>query len=555
MAFLQINPRYRELLDQQSLATAARFLALPGVIVCGHPDRHVARVQLGHGDETLTAYLKREHRIRWRARLTNALAGFGLVSHSRREGRLLQSLRTAGVNCPDWIAAGEDGQGRAFVLVRAVPDARELRDHLRSHAGRSPQGRRQLARVVGEALAQMHEMGFDHPDLYSKHLLVGAENNDVHMLDWQRSRQRCHLDWPARWRDLAALHATLADDLVTPRDRLACLHAYLKATLPMRAPHAFWTEAVRHIRKHAQRLDRHRHIRELRETRSHDTQQLIWLDGEALCITPRMHAVWGDTVPAWLAAPAGHPGSISKVTRTTVSVPGVSRATLVRRRTDWPLAWVCTWLCGRRLATRAVEQAGLLFRLERYGVGAPRLLAFGQRHFPPSRSESFLLTESPDGSTTLAEAIAMPVGRSLWSAELKRRRNLLRETAAVVRRMHAAGVQFTPDAHCPLVVQSGRGAPASIVVGSAEDIEKYRYRSGIQGNLPMLLSSMPDLSRTDALRFVLAYIGQPRLTAPARRFGYLVLRKPTLIQRLRAWLFPPTSVESATPIALRRAVG
>src|SRR5207249_3324036 len=78
-AFLDVNPRYRELLKQHGLKSPEDFLALPAVIVSGHPDRNVARVKL-KGPVGITAYLKREHRLPWRDRLANAWAGFGWCS-------------------------------------------------------------------------------------------------------------------------------------------------------------------------------------------------------------------------------------------------------------------------------------------------------------------------------------------------------------------------------------------------------------------------------------------------------------------------------------------
>ena len=113
-AFLDVNPRYRELLKQHGLKSPEDFLALPAVIVSGHPDRNVARVKLGGfrnqpGDSAgITAYLKREHRLSWRDRLTNAWAGFGWCSKSYREAQLLRAMREQGIMCPEFLAAGED---------------------------------------------------------------------------------------------------------------------------------------------------------------------------------------------------------------------------------------------------------------------------------------------------------------------------------------------------------------------------------------------------------------------------------------------------------------
>ena len=87
-AFLDVNPRYHGLLQQQGLNAPEDFLALPSVIVSGHPNRNVSRVQLGEvGVKSkqpagITAYLKKEHRLAWRDRFVNAWAGFGWCSKS-----------------------------------------------------------------------------------------------------------------------------------------------------------------------------------------------------------------------------------------------------------------------------------------------------------------------------------------------------------------------------------------------------------------------------------------------------------------------------------------
>lgn len=386
MATLEINPRYRGFLQKHRLRSAADFLALPSVIIGGHPDRHVARVTLGSGPDLITAYLKREHRVLWRERLGNALAGFGLISHSRREARLLQRLKRAGVGCPDWIAAGEDDRGQAFLLVRALDGATELRQMLRSPEPDLTE-RRRLARCLGETVAHMHEAGFDHPNLYSKHILVGADRSAFHFLDWQRSRRRAFLSWPRRWRNLAALHATLADELAGPRERLAFLRAYLRNTVPAGAPPFFRKETVRRIRHQTTRQMRHRHVRELRRPPLPDgTQQLIWLDGEALCVTPAMENVFVPEVPSWLTRPLD-PGAF---VQTVVSVPGVSRAALVRR-SRWSLGNLWNWLRRRPPGSPEQRQASRLYHLERNGIPAPRLLAYGHRHVSAGRVESFLL--------------------------------------------------------------------------------------------------------------------------------------------------------------------
>ena len=103
------------------------LLELPGVVVSGHVGRNVSRVVLG--DET--AYIKREHRVRWRDRIRSLLDGFGPVSISEREYRVIRRLREHGLPAPQLLARGEVDD-RAFLLLAEVDGALELR---RSSAG------------------------------------------------------------------------------------------------------------------------------------------------------------------------------------------------------------------------------------------------------------------------------------------------------------------------------------------------------------------------------------------------------------------------------------
>ncbi len=222
-AFVDVAPRSRACLRRNGLTEFRHFLDLSAVVVSGHPGRNVARAALTDGALTINVFLKREYRIPWTVRLGGWAAGFGFVSRSLRKARALEALGREGVGCPEWLAAGEDGRGRAFLLVRETSGATDLRTWLGRETGSG--ARLRLARTLGAALARMHAAGFTHPDLYSKHVLVGSDGDLVHFLDWQRTRRRLVVDARRRARDLAALHATLADDLARPRERLACLRA------------------------------------------------------------------------------------------------------------------------------------------------------------------------------------------------------------------------------------------------------------------------------------------------------------------------------------------
>jgi tRNA A-37 threonylcarbamoyl transferase component Bud32 len=388
MAFVHINPRYQALLGQHGLSRPEDFLALPAVIVSGHPDRHVARVVLGGGASILPAFLKREHRVRWRDRFINASAGFGFVSKCHREAQTLRALEGTGVGCPDWIAFGEDALGRAFLMVRALIGAVDLRLFLRDHLSPDARVRRHFAGALGRALAQIHKAGFDHPDLYAKHIMVDPGSQSLWFLDWQRSQHSTRVGTTRRQRDLAALDATLADELTTRRDRLLCLQSYLTPDIDWKP----WADA---IRRQARRLLAKRHIREGRLCPLPiGSQELLWLDGEALCVTQSFWSELQGQVPDWLRLDGyGIVGRISNPSYVIVSLPGGRQGLLVRRRCRQALRWLWTEFRRRPLLSPELRQAGALFRIQRRGEVAPRLLAFGQRRPLPWQIESFLLTE------------------------------------------------------------------------------------------------------------------------------------------------------------------
>jgi tRNA A-37 threonylcarbamoyl transferase component Bud32 len=409
MAFVDINPAYRDLLSSLGLRQASQFLALPGVVVSGHPDRHVVQVQLGTGSVAVRAYLKREHRTSWKERLINTCLGLGFVSKSIREARILKAVAATGICCPDLIASGEDSRSRAFVLIRELTGFVDLPLYLRDHldcGGKFStrlhrQQRLHFWRHLGESVAELHATGFDHPDLFSKHILVHPDNGRIGFLDWQRSSRRSSLKARSRWRDLAALNASVGDHLITPRERIACLQAYLRVATSKvsqsRASEFDLRQSGAAIQRRTDQLRRRPRIRDMSQAPPATARQrVLWLDGEALCVTADFWDAMHGRMPAWLTnwyRQLREPGKRPDPRRPlTMPLPDGGSATLVRRVVNRPLHRLWTWLCRRTPISPEIRQAALLFRLQRQGIVAPRLLAFGQRHLFPWRTESFILT-------------------------------------------------------------------------------------------------------------------------------------------------------------------
>jgi tRNA A-37 threonylcarbamoyl transferase component Bud32 len=506
--FLEIQPRYQALLHDLGLREVDDFFRLPAVIVCGHRNRHTAEVVLGRGADVVRAYIKREQFTYWRDYFTSVWNGLGWVSRSCREARLLKMLHRAGVPCPELIAAGEDHQGRAFVLVRELSNSRELGPFLRDSASAGSHARRALARRLGETLAHMHWAGFQHADLYSKHVHVGSSDGAVHFLDWQRARYRHRIAW--RWclKDLAALDATLAEELATPRERMCCVRAYLRASTASRHTPR---KILATIQRYSAILLQKRHIREARHApQVPGAQNLIWLDGEALCVTREFLDATGGGVPAWLLPPtrSARPANCQEWEK--VEVPRLGEAILLRGWTCRPFFWLWRRLRGQSFVAPEMRQAALLFRLQRYGLRAPRLLAVGQRHRHPWRIESFLLLQPPRCRAKCVDELSQ-----LRQKNVRSYRKLLREIGTVVRRLHESGC-FLAGLMGDVLEQSlGILSPAEdgVQVGIRDVTGLHarrrprsrRARRDLQALSERYVSRL--VSRSDAVRFLRGYLG------------------------------------------------
>jgi tRNA A-37 threonylcarbamoyl transferase component Bud32 len=374
---LVVNSRFRDRLAALGLDDVSSFLDLPGEVVSGHPDRHVVRVEVsGVG----TCYLKRQHRVGGMERFRQWVAGFGPVSRCGREAAIIRELEAAGFAAPTWVAVGEHG-GRAFLLVEEL-NGIELR-HFLSDNGLSSLDRGRLAGQLGREVATLHAAGFDTPDLTAKHVFVDPGSSAVTLIDWQNGSRPRRLGDAGRIAALAALHASLADELATPRDRLRFLRAYLN-----HGRTAEWFSAfARRVVENAERLAARRSIRDQRQpvTRAVD-QRLVWLAGEAVCAVPDVAAVW--PVPP---ATAPFYTDESGETETRITLPDGRLAVLVRGRAVAPLGRLRAWLRGRPWRSPGVTIGRVLFHLERYGVPAPRLFAFGQRDTGAFCTEWFVL--------------------------------------------------------------------------------------------------------------------------------------------------------------------
>lgn len=216
-----LNPLYEADFWQQGFRRVDDFLVCSeGVAVGRHASRHVRRIPLGD----FQIYLKREEPVQLKDRLESWMSGFGWCSKARREWQILVKLREQGLPCPEPLAVGEIGN-LAFLVVRGFTDSCDLPTYLAFRP--TQEERHKVLRNLGHAIADLHQAGFTHPDLYAKHVFVHRPTLNVSFVDYQRTCMVKNLSMPSRCRELARLDATLHPGAVPAKERLTFLHAYL----------------------------------------------------------------------------------------------------------------------------------------------------------------------------------------------------------------------------------------------------------------------------------------------------------------------------------------
>lgn len=446
MAWVEILPRYRELFRRRGWNSATSFLDWSGILVNLHRQRQVEWVKLDDNAEQGRFFLKKQHAVSWRERSRNAWHGFGWSATAVREARLLQSLRRAGIGCPDVVAFGEENR-RAFLLLQDESGMTELRTILQDLV--STADRQRLACALGRELARIHDAGFDHPDLFAKHILVAGHEDAfrISVLDWQRSRRRPRVSWRLRCRDLAALDATLHDALASDGLRLRCLRAYRRAlNAPGNAPPL--CRLARHVRRAAVALKQRRNIREIGQLPIPPAQQqFVPACAGRLLVVRSYFEELGQQLPPWLTnlCGIGFQSCPSKPDRI-----GILSHKLVAS--------------GENHGWQLPLLAHTLFRLHRFGVAAPRLLAVAR-----SPSHVSLITTAP-AIISWHEAFAQ--------ASIRSRLELMRQARSIIRQVGVAGYRLPVDDAWPdrLRIDEATGTVIFARVEPLEDAHESRKR-------------------------------------------------------------------------------
>ncbi|MBX7167271.1 MAG: hypothetical protein K1X74_13155 [Pirellulales bacterium] len=551
-AFEWIDPEYRSWLAGHGLDRLATIAARTdtNVVSEGHRGRCTKRLVV-RGPAPATLYLKLETRTPWKDLVAHAVGGRGWWTKARTEFEVLRYLRGQGILAPRPLACFQNGFPRpqACLVLAELQGFQTLHESLAAARGAGNE-RRTLFTRVGREIARLHATGVAQPDLYSSHVWVGtASPRPIAFIDLQRSVRRRTVSRRERLRDLAALFATLPPRLADEGDRRELCRAYLDAGgHPARPADA--DQLLAEIELRCQRLLRRRKIWEIREsdTDAHrsvhrlasidqgrmwidrDYQELLAANGLA-SFQAMMNTARGTQLRAlrdrenWRlelhAAHAATQGAYLKKHH-------------IRTASTWARARVGL---GPRASAGRIEAENVA-RLQRGGIAAMRLLAYGEQLHENGRFESFVLTEELQGCEQLDHFLRRRFPAR--PADCPRRRiddldRLIEMVADVTARFHLLGYNHRDLYCCHFFIRETDPGEFAVHLIDLQRVEHRRFRRQrwVIKDLAQLAYSAPRdrVSCTQRLAFIKRYLGTTRLQPRHKRFIRRILAKQHRMER------------------------
>jgi hypothetical protein len=229
----------RRLLEQASIRTVQGLLARAAP-VRALDDR--ANLSLRLGDRVL--HVKVSRRYAGPPAAPPEAAGIG-------------HARAAGVPTASVAFVGADPAVGGVTGTWDLAPARPL-DDLLERARLPATLRARLVQDLARAVARLHDAGWHHRDLYLNHVFVDplADAPLAAVIDWDRIGAHRHAY--GRWvvKDLASLEASAAPGLVSARERMRFLRAYLAHRGGL--PRAARRRLAGRVRRKARRIRAHR---------------------------------------------------------------------------------------------------------------------------------------------------------------------------------------------------------------------------------------------------------------------------------------------------------
>lgn len=229
-------------------------------------------------------------------------------------------------------------------------------------------------------------------------------------------------------------------------------------------------------------------------------------------------ALWRLQQNDWFEEPNYRRGGWSGVCKTVLTLDDASQAPVFIKRQENHV--YRSWRHFFRLRPTFEREYRNILLFNRYDIPTAGLLFYGQQQ-QQDRQQALLMLQALEGYRPLGDA------QTLITADMDRatRRRLFDSVAAAMRRMHAHRFQHS----CPypkhiFIKQQSDGSFVTRFI----DLEKARRRwSGKQAamkDLGILHRHTSGCSRTDRLRFFLAYRQETRLSPESKKMLAVIAR-------------------------------
>ncbi len=202
------------------------------------------------------------------------------------------------------------------------------------------------------------------------------------------------------------------------------------------------------------------------------------------------------------------------------------------KRYDHPpiLGQIRNWLSrGRRRSFASLEREAIE-SLAAAGVGVPRIVAFGEEYGPLFERRSFLMTEEIHNSQSLERRLPDCFSDPATPIVLGTRRDFIRRLAEFIQRFHATGRRHRDLYLCHIFCSDAGEFHLIDLARASRPLLQRRFQIK---DLAQLHYSSParHFSRTDRMRFCLAYVGRVRLLPEDKTLIRAVLRKTASMAR------------------------
>ncbi len=183
----------------------------------------------------------------------------------------------------------------------------------------------------------------------------------------------------------------------------------------------------------------------------------------------------------------------------------------------------------------AMDEWNRILAFHRCGIPTMIPLAAGMRKTGPATCESFLITREIEGAERLDHYLAREMAPPLSRHQVAGKRQLLKQLALLVRRMHRSGFNHRDLYLCHLLVKKTAESDFTLSIADLHRVDR-RQRVGarwlIKDLAALNYSADPRcITRTDRLRFLSHYRDGETPGTPLRLLVRKVLRKTEKIRR------------------------